>query len=189
MPASSDFKGLPLQTSLKVHSEPKGLFPAVTNTPRSTTSAAFQMPTKVNAGRCTGCRGAAVRVASRNRSDAGDRAPRASRDPYRAPQMRRPAGDGNSPKGAGHEGAPQHYRLPQQTGRNCERIGHIAQRAGCLGAVVPTAINLRGRALEVGARRLGAQMKRPPDHCPTREIVSIEKGKNRKEGGAFHARQ
>jgi hypothetical protein len=28
------------------------------------------------------------------------------------------------------------------TGRNCERIGHIAQRAGCLGAVVPTAIEL-----------------------------------------------
>jgi hypothetical protein len=35
------------------------------------------------------------------------------------------------------------------TGRNCERIGHIAQRASCLGAVVPTAINLRGRALEL----------------------------------------
>jgi hypothetical protein len=35
------------------------------------------------------------------------------------------------------------------TGRNCERIGHIAQRAGCLGVVVPTAINLRGRALEL----------------------------------------
>jgi hypothetical protein len=34
-------------------------------------------------------------------------------------------------------------------GRNCERIGLIAQRAGCLGAVVPTAINLRGRALEL----------------------------------------
>jgi hypothetical protein len=27
------------------------------------------------------------------------------------------------------------------------------------------------------------------DHCPTREIVSIEKGKISKEGGAFHARQ
>jgi hypothetical protein len=64
MPASSDFKGLPLQTPLKVPSEPKGLFPAVTNTTRSTTSAAFQMPTKVNAGRCTGCRGTAVRVAT-----------------------------------------------------------------------------------------------------------------------------
>ena len=27
------------------------------------------------------------------------------------------------------------------------------------------------------------------DHCPTREIVSIEKGKISKEGGAFHVRQ
>jgi hypothetical protein len=36
MPASSDFKGLPLQTPLKARSEPKGLFPAVTNSPRST---------------------------------------------------------------------------------------------------------------------------------------------------------
>jgi hypothetical protein len=33
------------------------------------------------------------------------------------------------------------------------------------------------------------QMKRPPDYHPTREIVSIEKGKITKEGGAFHARQ
>jgi hypothetical protein len=41
MPASSEFKGSPLQTSPKVHSEPKGLFPAVTNTPRLATSAPF----------------------------------------------------------------------------------------------------------------------------------------------------
>jgi hypothetical protein len=33
------------------------------------------------------------------------------------------------------------------------------------------------------------QMKRPPNYHPTREIVSIEKGKITKEGGAFHARQ
>jgi hypothetical protein len=65
MPESSDFKGLPLQTSPKTHSEPKRLFPAVTNTPRLATSAAFQTPAKVNAGRCKhGCRGAAVRVAA-----------------------------------------------------------------------------------------------------------------------------
>jgi hypothetical protein len=65
MSASSDFKGLPLQTSPKVHSEPKGLFPAVTNTPRLATSAPFQRPTKENAGRRKhGCRGAAVRVAA-----------------------------------------------------------------------------------------------------------------------------
>jgi hypothetical protein len=35
------------------------------------------------------------------------------------------------------------------TGRNWERIVHIAQRAGCVVAVVPTAINLGGRALEL----------------------------------------
>src|SRR5271166_6633059 len=65
MPASSDFKGLPLQTSPKAPSEPKGLFPAVTNSPRLATGAPFQRPTKVNAGRCKhGCRGAAVRVAA-----------------------------------------------------------------------------------------------------------------------------
>jgi hypothetical protein len=35
----------------------------------------------------------------------------------------------------------------------------------------------------------GTQMKHPPDHCPTREIVSIEKGNISKKGGAFHAHQ
>src|SRR5277367_5609408 len=65
MAASSDFKGLPLQTSPKAPSEPKRLFPAVTNSPRLATGAPFQRPTKVNAGRCKhGCRGAAVRVAA-----------------------------------------------------------------------------------------------------------------------------
>jgi hypothetical protein len=39
-----------------------------------------------------------------------------------------------------------------------------------------------------GARG-GANEARPPDHRRTREIVSIEKGKITKKGGAFHARQ
>jgi hypothetical protein len=36
LPDSSDFNELPIQTPLKARSEPKGLFPAVTNSPRST---------------------------------------------------------------------------------------------------------------------------------------------------------
>jgi hypothetical protein len=58
----------------------------------------------------------------------------------------------------------------------------------------PSADALPGRCSSRDADRClealgGTQMKHPPDHCPTREIVSIEKGKISKEGGAFHARQ
>jgi hypothetical protein len=141
MPASSDFKGLPLQTSLKVHSEPKGLFPAVTNTPRFATSAPFQIPTKVNAGRCKhGCRGSAVRIAAGDLTAADLRPAIASHPSHRPfPEKRAPArdakpaalskeaamtmttGHGNQRRQAGHD-----RRLPCGSGA----VGRVPTYAG-----------------------------------------------------------
>src|ERR1700675_1872358 len=109
MPASSDFKGLPLQTSLKVHSEPKGLFPAVTNTPRFATSAPFQIPTKVNSGRCKhGCRGSAVRIAAGDLTAADLRPAIASHPSHRPFPEKTSAGTGCETGGALKGGRDDH---------------------------------------------------------------------------------
>jgi hypothetical protein len=104
----------------------------------------------------------------------------------------------------GDSGAPVEQALPAQPSFKAD-VDHkelfpavtdpaALATAGAPVSGAPSADALPGRCSSRDADRCrealeGTQMKPPPDHCPTREIVSIEKGKISKEAGAFHARQ